>query len=109
MEVLVDDITTWNCVYFANYWQNDTNKDGAVDHKDKKQPIKWCVLSVNGNNAFLLVDQNLDVQPYNTENNVDTWETCTLRGWLNPTFYQQQNNGSKIKRKKYAKLLKRKY
>lgn len=83
---VVNGITTWDCVYFGNYWQNDTNKDGIADQKDKKQPIKWRVLSVNGNNAFLLADQNLDVQPYNTGNDVATWETCTLRGWLNSTF-----------------------
>lgn len=23
-----DGVTTWDCVYFGNYWQNDTNGDG---------------------------------------------------------------------------------
>ena len=57
--------TTWDCVYFGNYWQNDTNGDGKADQNDNKQPIKWRVLSVNGDDAFLLADQNLDAQPYN--------------------------------------------
>ena len=82
-----NDVTTWDCIYFGNYWQNDTNGDGKADHNDKKQPIKWRVLSVNGNDAFLLADQNLDAeQPYNEERADVTWATCTLRTWLNDTF-----------------------
>ena len=37
-------VTTWDCVYFGNYWQNDTNGDGVADENDEKQPIKWRVL-----------------------------------------------------------------
>ncbi len=74
---------TWDCVYFGNYWQNDTNGDGVADKNDEKEPIKWRVLSVDGDDAFLLADTNLDVQRYNdTDENV-TWETCTMRSWLN--------------------------
>ena len=47
-------VTTWDCIYFGNYWQNDTNGDGKADQNDQKEPIKWRVLSVNGNDAFLL-------------------------------------------------------
>lgn len=76
-------VTTWDCVYFGNYWQEDTNGDGIVDENDEKLPIKWRVLSVNGNDAFLLADQNMDARPYNTSSANVTWETCTLRSWLN--------------------------
>lgn len=72
-------ITTWDCIWFGNYWQSS---------ETTKEPIKWRVLSVNGDDAFLLADQNLDCQPYNTEYTDVTWETCTLRTWLNSTFYQ---------------------
>ena len=79
-------VTTWDCIYFGSYWQNDTNGDGKADQNDKKEPIKWRVLSVNGNDAFLLADQNLDAKPYNEEYTDVTWATCTLRTWLNDTF-----------------------
>ena len=79
-------VITWDCIYFGNYWQNDTNGDGKADQNDQKEPIKWRVLSVNGNDAFLLADQNLDVKPYNEEYTDVTWATCTLRTWLNGTF-----------------------
>lgn len=77
-------VTTWDCVYFGNYWQEDTNGDGIANQNDEKQPIKWRVLSVDGDDAFLLADQNLDARQYNTSYRDDvTWETCTLRSWLN--------------------------
>lgn len=70
-------VTTWDCIYFGNYYQSNSST---------KEPIKWRVLSVNGNDAFLLADQNLDAKPYNGEDTDVTWATCTLRTWLNGTF-----------------------
>lgn len=93
-------IMTWDCIYFGNYWQRDTNGDGTVDQKDAKEPIKWRVLSVEGNDAFLMADQPLDCRKYSgnqNDFNIDidyepklsaTWEDCSLRTWLNETFYQ---------------------
>ena len=79
-------VTTWDCIYFGNYWQNDTNGDGKADQNDQKEPIKWRVLSVHGKDAFLLADQNLDAKLYNEKDTSVTWATCTLRTWLNDTF-----------------------
>ncbi|MGN1205995.1 MAG: DUF6273 domain-containing protein, partial [Eubacterium sp.] len=76
-------ITTWDCIYFGNYWQEDTNGDGTADKNDAKTPIKWRVLSVDGDDTFLLADQNLDCQNYNNTWTEVTWETCTMRSWLN--------------------------
>ena len=70
-------VTTWDCIYFGNYYQSNSST---------KEPIKWRVLSVNGNDAFLLADQNLDAKPYNEKATSVTWATCTLRTWLNDTF-----------------------
>lgn len=84
-----DGVTTWDCIYFGEYWQDDTNGDGKADEKDEKQPIKWRVLSVNGEDAFLVSDVALDCKQYNVEwsdqglSDYITWETCTLRSWLN--------------------------
>ena len=69
-------VTTWDCVYFGNYYQSDATGN-------TKDPIKWRVLSVDGDDAFLMADQNLDAKPYNTFFTSVTWETCTLRSWLN--------------------------
>ncbi len=82
-QVAGDGTVTWDCVYFGHYLQEDTNGDGTVDSSDTKQPIKWRVLSVDGDDAFLMADQGLDCQPYNETGISVTWETCTLRSWLN--------------------------
>ena len=84
--IVADGYTTWDCVYFGNYWQSDTNRDGTADQKDDKQPIKWRVLSVDGDDAFLLADKNLDSQAYHTSESYVSWETCYLREWLNYAF-----------------------
>ena len=76
-------ITTWDCIWFGNYWQEDTNGDGKADRNDEKTPIKWRVLSVEGDDVFLLADKNLDRQKYNGTKADVTWETCTMRSWLN--------------------------
>ncbi|HBZ64394.1 MAG TPA: hypothetical protein DEO89_07345 [Lachnospiraceae bacterium] len=81
-----DGVTTWDCIYFGKYWQEDTNGDGTADQNDEKQPIKWRVLSVDGDDAFVVADRALDCQPYNETYEDVTWETCTLRTWLNGTF-----------------------
>ncbi|MGN0395479.1 MAG: DUF6273 domain-containing protein, partial [Coprococcus sp.] len=52
-------------------------------HYFKYQPIKWKVLSVSGSEALLLADKVLDTQRYNKDLKDVTWETCTLRSWLN--------------------------
>lgn len=76
-------VITWDCIWFGNYWQEDTNGDGIADKNDDKTPIKWRVLSVENNDAFLVADKNLDYQRYSNANTDITWETCTMRSWLN--------------------------
>ena len=68
------------CFYFGNYFQNDAKK---------KQPIKWRVLSVNGDDVFMIASRCLDYQKYGgnlTANSSDAWANSSLRGWLNKTF-----------------------
>ncbi|MDE5863998.1 MAG: fibronectin type III domain-containing protein [Lachnospiraceae bacterium] len=71
-----EGVVTWDCVYFGSYPQSDATGQ-------KKDPIKWRVLSVNGDDAFLVADSNLDLRKYNETRPAITWETCTMRSWLN--------------------------
>lgn len=67
-------------VEFGTYPQTES----GTDHT----PIKWQVLSYDNTNnrALLMSFDGLDNQPYNTESKDVTWETCTLRSWLNNDF-----------------------
>lgn len=73
--------TIWDCVYFGNYWQNYANE---------KEPIKWRVLSVNGNDALLISDRIIEKGAFNETNTDCTWGNSTIRSWLNG--YSSENN-----------------
>lgn len=70
-----------NYVTFGRYPQTKAGKD--------KTPIEWLVLARDGSKALLISRYGLDAQLYNTTNSEVTWETCTLRTWLNGTFYNK--------------------
>lgn len=70
-------VATFDCVWFGNYMQSSS----------EKEPIKWRVLSVDGNKALLMADKNLENKRFNDEWNWSVpWENCTLREWMNSDF-----------------------
>lgn len=73
--------TVGNYVTFGEYPQTASGEDMT--------PIEWLVLARDGNKALLISRYGLDAQPYNTDHTSVTWETCTLRTWLNVTFYNK--------------------
>ena len=86
-------VSTWDCIYFGRYPQSD--RTGAT-----KEPIKWRVLELSDTNhdgmaddAFILANRELDAKPYNTTYDDVTWETCTLRSWLNGYGPSKNSNG----------------
>lgn len=72
---------TYSTSFSSGYynWNNDYN----TYHYFKYEPIKWRVLSVDGNDAFLLADVALDDQRYNLNYESVTWESSGIRSWLN--------------------------
>ena len=52
-------------------------------------PVEWLVLAREGQRVLLLSRYGLEVKPYNAARNYITWETCTLRKWLNGEFLKQ--------------------
>lgn len=89
-----DGTVTYSTVFFGNYWQNDTSKNGMATEDDLKEPIRWRVLSVDGDSLLLLSDKNLDCSPYNETTREITWEKSTVRSWLNG--YGASSNIEKI-------------
>lgn len=73
--------TVGNYVTFGTYPQTKAGNDAT--------PIEWLVLARDGNKALLISRYALDAQPYNKDYTSVTWETCTLRTWLNGTFYNK--------------------
>lgn len=61
----------------------DWKDDYQTYHYFKYEPIKWRVLNKGENDVLLLADVALDNQKYNTNGNEITWETSSVRSWLN--------------------------
>ena len=53
----------------------------------KDEDVRWQVLDMNGTNALVISDKILDAIPYHNKSESITWETCSLRAWLNDEFY----------------------
>ncbi|MBR6089399.1 MAG: hypothetical protein IKP86_05650, partial [Anaerolineaceae bacterium] len=57
------------------------------DERSGADPIEWQVLAVENGRALLISRYALEAMKYNEEYEAVTWETCTLRSWLNGAFY----------------------
>ncbi len=74
---LVGDVIT-----FGSYEQDNDLSDG-------QEPIEWLILAAEENHYLLISKYVLDAQRYNEESEYVTWETCSLREWLNTEFLQR--------------------
>ena len=74
------DLTAGDTLFFGSYEQ---------DEVAGPDPIEWQVLAVEDGRALLLSRCALDSKPYNTERTYVTWESSSLRAWLNGTFLNE--------------------
>lgn len=77
-------------VLFGSYEQDNNTSNG-------KEDIEWLVLAKEDNRILLISRYALDCQQYNTSRTSATWETCSLRKWMNNTFLSTAfNAGEKM-------------
>ena len=78
----------WNKVKSVNV--GDTYRFGSYEQDNNKsngqEDIEWLVLAKEGTKILVISKEALDCKPYNTSFTYVTWETCTLRKWLNNDF-----------------------
>ncbi len=67
-------------IVFGRYEQ-DVNRSG------RKKSIEWLILDEKDGNYLLISKYGLDCKKYEDVEVSVTWETCTLREWLNNEFY----------------------
>lgn len=76
----------WNKVKSVNV--GDTYRFGSYEQDNSKsngqEDIEWLVLAKEGTKILVISKEALDCKPYSYTN--VTWETCTLRKWLNNDF-----------------------
>ena len=66
-------------IAFGKYEQDNDTTNG-------KEDIVWTVLEIKDGKALIMSAYCLDNKQYNTSKAYVTWETCTLRKWLNNDF-----------------------
>ena len=72
-------------VQFGHYEQDSDLTNG-------RELIEWQVLERERNRILLISRFVLDAKPYNERYENVTWETCTLRKWLNEQFFTESFN-----------------
>ena len=77
-------------VRFGGYEQDNNTDNGSEE-------IEWIVLAKEGNRVLLLSRYAIDCKQYNNNSDNAPWETCTLRRWLNHTFYREAFNAGERK------------
>ncbi len=76
---VVKNASVGDIVKFGHYEQDDDDSNG-------KEDIEWIVLNKEDNRVLLISKYGLDCQSYNKTDDMVSWETCSLRGWLNSSF-----------------------
>lgn len=66
-------------VLFGTYEQDNDGADG-------KEDIEWLVLADEDDRILVISRYVLDCQRYSASAESVTWETCSLKAWLNSTF-----------------------
>lgn len=82
---VLKDAKAGDSVIFGTYEQDKVEMNGQDD-------IEWIVLDKEGDKVLLLTKYCLLGKSYNSEFTSVTWETCSLREWLNTTFIETAFN-----------------
>ena len=69
-------------IVFGHYEQDGNTENG-------KEPIEWVILDENESGKLLISKYVLDCVPFNNKYEDVTWETCSLREWLNNDFLNE--------------------
>ncbi len=96
-DVLGSSYNIGDIIRFGNYNQGDNSTKG-------KDEIEWQVLKVESDRVLVISKYALDYKPYNTEQIDVTWETCSLRKWLNNDFKNEAFTPQEQERIPYVNL-----
>ena len=65
------------------YAKSDNGWGNTLENYYKIEPIKWRVLANDAGKLLLVSDQGLDGTQFHTDYESVTWNTSTVRSWLN--------------------------
>ena len=67
-------------IYFGSYEQDNNVKNG-------KEDIKWRVLEKDDSRLLLISEYGIDGQPFNKAGGAVSWESSSIRKYLNSSFF----------------------
>lgn len=100
----VEDIQRYNDAFAAYLLESDVresvnpilfpniDKDSVAFGKyiqrvgEEPDPIEWKIIRKEKDKVLLISKFGLDCKPFHAHNSFITWETCSLRKWLNNNF-----------------------
>ena len=83
----LNSLNVGDVVEFGKYEQDNNTSNG-------KEDIEWNVLAKEDNRVLLISKYALDCKQYHPIWSIATWETCSLRQWLNGTFIDSAFDGA---------------
>ena len=75
------DVVIGTVIKYGFYEQDNDKSNGP-------EAIQWDVLAIEGDSALVLSRYALDCKSYNDKETSVDWAHCSLRSWLNETFYK---------------------
>lgn len=81
--IMISKAKVGSYVYFGSYEQDNNTLNG-------KEDIEWLVLAKGDGRVLVISKYALDRQVYDNISTItSTWETCSIRTWLNSTFLNE--------------------
>ncbi|MBQ4528172.1 MAG: hypothetical protein II998_08880 [Clostridia bacterium] len=81
------DYRVGDYITFGKYEQDNIFDNG-------KENLEWKIVDIKDGKALLVSKYGLECKPYNNKRSIVTWESCSLRQWLNNEFFINAFNGS---------------
>ncbi len=78
----VSQVEIGSIIRFGSYEQDNDLSNG-------KEDIEWIVLAKDGSTILMISRYGLANQPFHSSNTTVKWENCTLRSWLNDSFFNE--------------------
>ena len=90
-KITLETLKRGEIITFGVYDQDKSISNG-------KEPLEWIVLKVQNSKALLISKYSLALEAYHEEWIDMSWEKCSLRKWLNTTFYDTAFTGQEKQR-----------
>lgn len=86
LNLIFEDYSRTSEVYIMGKYEQDNNISNG------KEDIEWIILEKDDNKMFVVSKYGLLYKPFNDEKSKLTWETSSLRKWLNNEFINEAFN-----------------